>query len=117
MNKDELIWNVQVAQTFLKGAATLSLEFYDILKQQSNITRSLTSSGRSVYQYNGINSYAMLHFTYRLNIFGSKSARNQMQNQFMMGGFGGGMMPPMGGGGGRGGRGGGFGGGFGGGRR
>lgn len=112
MNKDELIWNVQVAQTFLKGAATLSLEFYDILKQQSNITRSLTSSGRSVYQYNGINSYAMLHFTYRLNIFGSKAARDRMQNQFMMGGFGGGMMPPMGGGGGgRGGRGGGFGGG------
>ena len=122
MNKDELIWNIQVAQTFLKGAATLSLEFYDILKQQSNITRSLTSSGRSVYQYNGINSYAMLHFTYRLNIFGSKSARDQMQNQFMMGGFGGGMMPPMGGGNrGGGGRppmgGGGFGGGFGGGRR
>jgi hypothetical protein len=123
MNKDELIWNVQVAQTFLKGKATLSLEFYDILKQQSNITRSMTASGRSVYQYNGINSYAMLHFTYRLNIFGSKSARDQMQNQFMMGGFGGGMMPPMGGGGNRGGGarppmgGGGFGGGFGGGRR
>ncbi|MBQ5818610.1 MAG: outer membrane beta-barrel protein, partial [Bacteroides sp.] len=112
MNKDELIWNVQVAQTFLKGKATLSLEFYDILKQQSNITRSMTASGRSVYQYNGINSYAMLHFTYRLNIFGSKAARDRMQNQFMMGGFGGGMMPPMGGGGGgRGGRGGGFGGG------
>lgn len=121
MNKDELIWNVQVAQTMLKGKATLSLEFYDILKQQSNITRSMTASGRSVYQYNGVNSYAMLHFTYRLNIFGSKSARDQMQNQFMMGGFGGGMMPPMSGGGaGRmgGGRppmgGGGFGGGFGG---
>lgn len=114
MNKDELVWNAQVAQTFLKGAATISLEFYDILKQQSNITRSMTASGRSVYQYNGINSYAMVHFTYRLNIFGSKAARERMQNQFMMGGFGGGMMPPMGGGGGRGGRpmgGGGFGGG------
>lgn len=113
MNKDELVWNAQVAQTFLKGAATISLEFYDILKQQSNIQRSMTASGRSVYQYNGINSYAMVHFTYRLNIFGSKAARERMQNQFMMGGFGGGMMPPMGGGGGRGGRpmgGGGFGG-------
>ena len=122
MNKDELIWNVQVAQTLLKGAATLSLEFYDILKQQSNITRSMTASGRSVYQYNGINSYAMLHFTYRLNIFGDKNARNQMrQNQMMMGGFGG-QMPPMGGGAPMGGGrppmgGGGFGGGFGGGRR
>lgn len=118
MNKDELIWNVQVAQTFLKGAATLSLEFYDILKQQSNITRSMTASGRSVYQYNGVNSYAMLHFTYRLNIFGSKSAREKMQNQFMMGGFGGGMMGmPMGGGNRGGGRPPMGGGGFGGGRR
>lgn len=118
MNKDELIWNVQVAQTFLKGAATLSLEFYDILKQQSNISRSMTASGRSVYQYNGVNSYAMLHFTYRLNIFGSKSARDKMQNQFMMGGFGGGMMGmPMGGGNRGGGRPPMGGGGFGGGRR
>ena len=72
MNRDELIWNAQIAQTFLRGDATVSLEFYDILQQQSNITRSLTASGRSVYEYNGINSYCMLHFIYRLNIFGGK---------------------------------------------
>ena len=72
MNRDELIWNAQIAQTFLRGDATVSLEFYDILQQQSNITRSLTASGRSVYEYNSINSYCMLHFIYRLNIFGGK---------------------------------------------
>lgn len=92
MNRNELIWNAQLSQTFLKGNATLSFEMYDILKNQSNITRSLTSSGRSVYQYNGVNSYCMFHFIYRLNIFGSKAAREKMKN--MQGGFG-----PFGGGG------------------
>lgn len=87
LNNNELIWNAQIAQSLLKGAATVSFEMYDILRQQSNITRSLTSSGRSVYQYNGVNSYCMVHFIYRLNIFGSKAARDKMMNNRR--GFGG----------------------------
>jgi hypothetical protein len=39
MNRNELIWNAQLSQSFLKGAATVSFEMYDILKQQSNISR------------------------------------------------------------------------------
>ena len=88
MNKNELIWNAQVAQSFLKGALTLSLEWNDILREQSNITRSLTSSGRSVYTYNGVNSYGMVRVIYRLNIFGSKEARDKMMNN-SRGGMGG----------------------------
>lgn len=88
MNKNELIWNAQVAQTLLKGAATISFEMYDILKQQSNITRSLSATGRSVTQYNGINSYCMLHFVYRLNIFGGKEAREKMNGRSGFGGPG-----------------------------
>ena len=41
MNRNELIWNAQVAQNFLKGAATVSIEFYDILKQQSKDRKSV----------------------------------------------------------------------------
>ena len=92
MNKNELIWNAQVAQSFLKGSLTLSLEWNDILREQSNITRSLTSSGRSVYTYNGVNSYGMVRVIYRLNIFGSKEAREKMMNRG--GGFGPGMGGP-----------------------
>ena len=87
MNRNELIWNAQVAQSFLKGSLTLSLEWNDILREQSNITRSLTSSGRSIYTYNGVNSYGMVRVIYRLNIFGSKEAREQMMKRG--GGFGG----------------------------
>ena len=88
MNRDELIWNAQLAQSLLKGAATLSFEVYDILRQQSNISRSLSADMRSVSEYNGINSYCMVHFIYRLNIFGSKAAREKMMNSGRRG-FGG----------------------------
>ncbi len=94
MNRNELIWNAQIAQSFLKGAATISFEIYDILKQQTNISRSLTADMRSVSEYNGVNSYCMVHFIYRLNIFGNKEARGNMRH----GGFDGGGHGPRGGG-------------------
>lgn len=81
-NRDELVWNAQLAKTFFKGAATVSVEMYDILKNKSNIVRSLTDAVRSVYQYNSINSYFMVHFIYRLNIFGNKKARSMMNDDF-----------------------------------
>ncbi len=105
MNTNELIWNAQFSQNFLKGnAATLSLQFYDILHQQSTLSRSISASARSDTQYNSISSYCMLHFIYRLNIFGSKEAREKMRSRggrFGGPGFGGpgghqgGGRPPM----------------------
>lgn len=80
MNRSEIIWNAQLSQSMLKGKLSITFEMYDILHQQKNIMRSLTASGRSVYTYNGINSYCMLHLIYRLNVFGSRSARQDMRN-------------------------------------
>ena len=88
MNRNELIWNAQIAQSFLKGALTLSFEWNDILKEQSNITRSYSSTGSSVYTYNGVNSYGMIRAIYRLNIFGSKEVREKMMSRGMGGGGG-----------------------------
>lgn len=87
LNRNEVIWNAQLAQSLLKGAATISFEMYDILKQQSSISRSLTAQQRTVTEYNSVNSYCMVHFIYRLNIFGSKAARDKMMNNRR--GFGG----------------------------
>lgn len=111
MNKDELIWNVQISQSFLKGkAAMLSLQFFDILKNKSNISRSVSATLRSDSEYNAINSYCMVHFVYRLNLFGDKETRSKMREmRRRSGGFDG--PPPGGFGGGFGGRGGGPGGG------
>ena len=76
MNTNELIWNAQIAQSFLKGKPlSVRLEFYDILHQQSNFTRSLNAMMRSDSESNAINSYVMLRVNYRLNLFGTKEAR------------------------------------------
>ena len=75
MNTNELIWNAQVSQSFLKGnALTVSLQLYDILHQQSTISRTISASMRSDTEYNAITSYGMLHVIYRLNLFGGKGA-------------------------------------------
>ncbi len=78
LNTNELIWNAQISQSFLKGSPlTLSLQLYDILHQQSNISRVINSTSRTDTEYNSINSYGMLKVTYRLNLFGGKPQRRE----------------------------------------
>ena len=73
MNTNELIWNAQLSQSFLKGnAATLSVQLYDILHEQSNVSRTINAQMRSDTWNNSINSYLLVKFLYRLNIFGGK---------------------------------------------
>lgn len=80
LNTNELVWNAQVSQSFLRGKPlTVMLQFYDILHNQSNLSRSISAMQRSDTEYNAINSYAMLHVNYRLNLFGGKAARQEMR--------------------------------------
>ena len=105
MNTNELLWNAQIAQSFLKGnAATISLQFFDILHNQSNVSRALSATSRRDSWNNSINSYFMLHFIYRLRIFpgtksGSSSSEQSGERQRGWGRGQGGSMPamPMGG--------------------
>ncbi len=98
LNTNELVWNAQVSHSFLKGRSlTVMLQFYDILHQQSNLSRNITASMRSDTEYNSINSYMMLHVNYRLNLFGGKQGRRDGHGpDDGPGGRGG--RPPMGGG-------------------
>ena len=106
MNTNELIWNAQVSQSFLKGKAlTLSLQLYDILHEQSTVSRVISAMQRSDTEYNAITSYAMLHVIYRLNLFGGRGTMGGPGGPEGRGGRGG-----RGGFGGGGPRGGGFGG-------
>ena len=101
MNTNELIWNAQVSQSFLRGnALTLSLQFYDILHRQSTFSRTVDAMRRSDTEYNAITNYAMLHVIYRLNIFGSGSNRGPQGGPGGSGGGrrGGGFGGPGGGG-------------------
>jgi len=108
-NTNELIWNAQISQSFLRGKPlSVRLEFYDILQQQSNFSRTINAMSRVDNEYNSINSYVMLRLNYRLNLFGTKEMRQAMRRGpgSPEGGFGG----PGNRGGNRGNRGGGFGG-------
>ena len=82
MNTDELVWNAQLSQGFLKGKPlTVMLQFYDLLHQQSTFSRAISSVSRTDTEYNAINSYAMLHVVYRMNLFGGKDARKENRGE------------------------------------
>ena len=110
MNTNELVWNAQVSQSFLKSKSlTVSLQLYDILHNLSSVSRTIDALKRSDTSYNTINSYAMLHVIYNVNLFGGKENRDKMrpsggpeggegmpsmpQGKGNRGGFGGGMPP------------------------
>lgn len=107
MNTNELIWNAQISQNFLKQKnATISVQWFDILKQRSSINRNYSATNRSDTWTNAIHSYVMAHFIYRFNLIGNKEARSAGLNKGQdnwgggRGGFGGGR-GGFGGGGGR----------------
>lgn len=103
MNTNEILWNAQISHSFLKGkAATLSLQFYDILREQSSISRNISAYQRTDSWSYGIHSYCMVHFIYKLNIFGGKKTEGSDTKSDPgapavrvmgrgMGGYGGGM--------------------------
>ena len=101
MNTNELIWNAQISQTFLKSKnATVSVQWNDILRQRSSISRNYSATNRSDTWTNAIHSYVMVHLIYRFNRLGNKEARQAGFNGGQ-GGWGGGRGGFGGGGGGR----------------
>lgn len=116
-NTDEFVWNGQISQEILpRRQLVATLQFYDILHQQSNYSRQISANSRSDSWHNSVNSYVMLHIVYQLRNFGGRNGRIGNRGG---GGFGGGNRGGNGGGGfsggGNRGGGGGFGGGNGGG--
>jgi len=76
LNTNELIWNAQLSYSFLRGKKlTVMLQWYDILREQTNFTRTVNANGWTDREVNTITSYAMLHVSYRLNLFGGSGGR------------------------------------------
>ena len=92
MNTNELIWNAQISHSLLRGKPlTLMLQFFDILGQQSNFSRTISAMSRTDNEYNAVTSYIMFRASYRLNLFGTREARQGMRGMMGMGiGMGGG---------------------------
>ncbi len=127
MNTNELIWNAQLSQRFLKKKTlSLSIRATDILNRRNDVNRNVSATARTDSHNESVHSYWMFAVTYRFGKFGQRmrGGRGERPDMMMDGdmeGGGRGEMdgPPGGreGGGGfdGGGRGGGGGGGFGGG--
>lgn len=78
LNTNELIWNAQLSHSFLKGKKlTVMLQWYDILREQTNFWRNVTANGWTDREVNTITSYAMLHVSYRLNLFGGRNGQGE----------------------------------------
>ena len=78
LNTNELIWNAQLSHGFLRGKKlTVMLQWYDILREQTNFSRIVNANGWRDTEVNAITSYAMLHVSYRLNFFGGTSGRGE----------------------------------------
>ena len=94
-NTDELLWNAQLSASFLpKNALTVSLQLFDILQQQSNISRVVEALYRRDSESNAIYSYGMLNLSYKFNNTGGKdSNKGKGAREY---GMPNGMMPPPG---------------------
>ena len=65
------MWNASIAYSFLRGqSATVTLKAYDLLKQRSNISRTVTANYIDDISYNSLGRYFMVTFTYKFNTFG-----------------------------------------------
>ena len=92
-NTDELLWNAQLSASFLaRNALTFSVQIYDILQQQSNISRTVTALSRRDSETNAIYNNIMFNVSYKFNSTGGKSDMKGGRGEGMRG-FG---MPPGG---------------------
>lgn len=94
--QNEWLWNASLAKQIFKAKnGTIRIKMYDILKQRSNITRTSNSIYIEDVTTNTINSYFMVHFVYKFQIFKGGVKRSDMEDGFRQRGPGGpGGRPP-----------------------
>lgn len=79
-NTNELLWNAQLSASFLQdNSLTVSLQLYDILHEQSNVSRNISAIMRSDTQNNAIYQYGLVHVIYKINRMGDKDMRERMR--------------------------------------
>lgn len=72
INANDLICNVYISKSFLKGKLAAKLEGYDIFHQLKNISYEINGQGKTETRFNAIPNYLMLHLIYKMNISGKK---------------------------------------------
>ncbi|MCQ2335053.1 MAG: outer membrane beta-barrel protein [Paludibacteraceae bacterium] len=72
-NLSEIMWNAKIDKTW--KAATLSLNFYDILNQKKNVIETIGENYIQYQRFNTLPTYFTLSFTYKLNRMGDLKAK------------------------------------------
>lgn len=90
-NQSYWLWNMAVGQKFLKDQkGELKLSVFDLLKQNTSITRNVTDQYVEDVKNQVLQQYFMLTFTYKLKTFGKgKASMNQERNRSFMPPYGG----------------------------
>lgn len=70
-DKNEWMWNASISYQLLANRSlTLAVKAYDLLQQQSSISRSVTANYIDDTSYNNLTRYFMFTVSYRFNTFG-----------------------------------------------
>ena len=72
INANDLICNVYISKSFLKGKLAAKLEEYDMFHQLKSISYEINGQGKTETRFNAIPNYLMLHLIYKMNISGKK---------------------------------------------
>ena len=67
LNTNDLVWNARLARPFFKGKLLVLLDGFDILRQLSNVTRTMNAQGRTETYTNVMPRYVLLHAVWRFN--------------------------------------------------
>lgn len=74
-DENKWMWNAEIGYQFLRGKnATVAVRAYDLLRQNSNISRTINANYIEDMSVNSLGRYFMVSFAYKFNTFGSGSA-------------------------------------------
>lgn len=81
-DKDAWLWNASLTKNFLKNnAGALKFKIFDILGQQSNLSRRVTESSIVETEYNSLGNYFIVQFTYKFNTLGAKASKEMQEGE------------------------------------
>lgn len=82
LNTTDLVWNLRLSKSLNKGRWLLAVDGFDLLHQLSNITYSVSSSGRVETYSNTLPRYILFHVQYKINIMPKKKELTANTIQF-----------------------------------
>lgn len=79
-DQNELLWNASLSKSLFKNnAGMIRIKIYDILKQRSNISYSVTDNSTRYSEYNTLSSYFMVYFSYQFSAFSGGASQADMR--------------------------------------